>query len=206
MNVPVRNSMLPPEGASLSVKFITPAIASEPYCADAPSRSTSAWRTAIAGIDEMSGPWAPSANPPPIQVITAARWRRLPLTSTSVWSGASPRRLAGRMIRAASPTACGLTLKEGMTVRSRSFRSVSPWSMKSCEAMASIGTADCVTVRGRARLPTATSPSSATAVSRSARSSCKVWPSASVTSRTSVAKPILLNSTVCVPAGMSEIA
>ena len=32
-NRPVRNSMLPPDRALLSWKFMTPAIASEPYCA-----------------------------------------------------------------------------------------------------------------------------------------------------------------------------
>ena len=63
---------------------MTPAMASEPYWADAPSRRISTWRTAMAGIDEMSGPWEPSANPPPIHMMIAARWRRLPLTSTSV--------------------------------------------------------------------------------------------------------------------------
>ena len=40
-----------------------------------------------------------------------------------------------------------------MTVLSRSLRSVSPWSMKSCDEMASIGTADCVTVRGPGPAP-----------------------------------------------------
>ncbi len=64
---PERTSMLPPLVASLSRKFITPAMASEPYCAEAPSRSTSTWRRAIDGIAEMSGPWAPSATPLPSQ-------------------------------------------------------------------------------------------------------------------------------------------
>ena len=89
---------------------MTPAIASEPYWAEAPSLSTSAWRRAMAGILDRSGPWAPSEVPLPIQRMAAARCRRFPLTSTSVWSGASPRRLAGRMILAASPVACGLML------------------------------------------------------------------------------------------------
>ena len=80
--------------------------------------------------------------------MAAARWRRLPLTSTRVWSGASPRRLAGRMILAASPVACGLMLNDGTTVRSRSATSVSPWSTMSTEGMASMGTIDSVTVAG----------------------------------------------------------
>ena len=52
---------------------MTPAIASEPYCAAAPSRNTSACRKAIAGMIERSGPWAPSATPLPSQAMTAAR-------------------------------------------------------------------------------------------------------------------------------------
>ena len=54
------------------------------------------------GITLMSGPWAPSETPLPSHEMTAARWRRLPLTRTSVWSAARPRRLAGRMKVAAS--------------------------------------------------------------------------------------------------------
>ena len=64
---------------------MTPAIASEPYCADAPSRSTSTRCRAIAGMVEMSGPCAPSVTPPN-QATTDDRCRRLPLTRISVWS------------------------------------------------------------------------------------------------------------------------
>ena len=52
---------------------MTPAIASEPYCAEAPSRRTSTWRSAMAGMTEMSGPWEPSEMPLPNQAMTAAR-------------------------------------------------------------------------------------------------------------------------------------
>ena len=48
-------------------------MASEPYWAAAPSRSTSACRMAIEGMTEMSGPCEPSAMPLPSQVMTAAR-------------------------------------------------------------------------------------------------------------------------------------
>ena len=68
----------------MSWKFMTPAMASEPYCAAAPSRSTSACRIAIEGMAEMSGPCEPSARPLPSQVMTAARWRRLRLTRIRV--------------------------------------------------------------------------------------------------------------------------
>ena len=100
---PVRNSRAPPSLAPSSWKFMTPAMASEPYWAAAPSRSTSACRMAIEGMTEMSGPCEPSPMPLPSQVMTAARWRRLPLTRISVWSGARLRRFAGRTMVAASP-------------------------------------------------------------------------------------------------------
>ena len=76
-------------------------MASEPYWAEAPSRSTSTWRSAIEGMVEMSGPCAPSVTPAN-QAMTDERWRRLPFTSTSVWSCARLRRLAGRTSVAAS--------------------------------------------------------------------------------------------------------
>ena len=96
---------------------MTPAMASDPYCADAPSRSTSTCRSAIEGMTERSGPCEPSAMPLPSHAMTAARWRRLPFTRTSVWSGARLRRLAGRITEAASLIGCVLTLNEGTTAR-----------------------------------------------------------------------------------------
>ena len=50
----------------------------------------------------MSAPCAPPEIPDPSQVITAPRWRRLPLTSTNVESGERPRSVAGRINDAAS--------------------------------------------------------------------------------------------------------
>ena len=82
--IPVFSSTEPPAEASLSWKFSTPAMASEPYWAAAPSRSTSTCRSAIAGMAEMSGPCEPNATPlPPCQSTIEERCRRLPLTSTS---------------------------------------------------------------------------------------------------------------------------
>ena len=72
-------------------------MASEPYCAAAPSRKTSTCRSAMAGMAEMSGPCEPYATPlPPCQSMIDERWRRLPFTRTSVWSGAKLRSIAGR--------------------------------------------------------------------------------------------------------------
>ena len=139
---------------------MTPAMASEPYWAAAPSRSTSACRMAIEGMTEMSGPCEPSAMPLPSQVMTGERWRRLPLTRISVWSGARLRRFAGRTMVAASLIGWMLTLNEGTTVRNWLARSVVPWAAKSSVRMTSTGTGDSVTERGCARVPTTTTRSS----------------------------------------------
>ena len=79
-----------------------PAIASEPYCADAPSRKTSTRLRAIDGIADKSGACEPPAAPAPNSAMTAARCRRLPFTRTSVASGANDLSIAGRMKVAAS--------------------------------------------------------------------------------------------------------
>ena len=63
----------------------------------------------------MSGPCEPSDKPLPKKVITAERWRRLPLTKTSVLSGGKPRKLAGRTKVEASLIGCELTLNDGTT-------------------------------------------------------------------------------------------
>ena len=97
--------------------------------------------------------------PFPSQVMTAARWRRFPLTRISVWSGARLRRLAGRTMVAASLMGCVLTLNDGTTVRNWLARSVLPWLMKSSVGITSTGTGDSVTERGWARVPTTTTRS-----------------------------------------------
>ena len=98
--------------------------------------------------------------PLPSQAMTAARWRRLPFTRISVWSGAMLRRLAGRTMVAASLIGWVLTLNDGTTVRNWFVRSTSPWLTKSSARITSTGTADAVTDRGSARLPTTTTCSS----------------------------------------------
>ena len=136
---------------------MTPAMASEPYCAAAPSRNTSTCRSAMAGIVEMSGPWEPKATPlPPCQSMIAERWRRLPFTRTSVWSGARFRSIAGRTTVEASLMGCVLTLNEGTTVRSCSCRLKTPCRVRSDVERMSTGTAEAVTVRASAREPTTT--------------------------------------------------
>ena len=117
---PVSMERLPPSRLSLRMKLITPAMASEPYCADAPSRSTSILPIAEAGIVAISGFWVPL---PPIET-SAERWRRFEFIKTRVLSVGSPRRLAGRMNVAPSEMGCRDRLNEGTSVLKISLVSV----------------------------------------------------------------------------------
>ena len=65
-----------------------------------------------------------------------------------------------------------------------------------------MGTMDSATVRGRARVPIATTPSRAMASSARSMSSCVVIPSLMTTSRRSVWYPMRRISTPWAPAGM----
>ena len=98
--------------SSRSTMLTTPAMASEPYCAEAPSRSTSMRSIALTGIALRSVDTAPLPTVPPV-LTQALAWRRLPLTSTSVWSGESPRSVAERMwVLPSGVVGCG-KLNEG---------------------------------------------------------------------------------------------
>ena len=118
--------MKPPSEESFKLKLITPAIASEPYCADAPSLRTSTDLSAEAGIADKSGPCAPSEIYAPNHVSTLPLCLLLPLTKTNVWSGDIPRKLAGRITLAASLIGWSLTLNEGTKFLIRLLKSVSP--------------------------------------------------------------------------------
>jgi hypothetical protein len=74
----------------LSTMLITPAMASEPYCAAAPSRSTSTRPMALEAIRSRSGGDWPDWVVPLMNMV-AVLWRRLPLTSTSTSSLDRPR-------------------------------------------------------------------------------------------------------------------
>ncbi|SVJ79168.1 Uncharacterised protein [Klebsiella pneumoniae] len=54
----------PPLSADLRMTLITPAMASEPYCAEAPSRSTSTRSMALIGMVSRSTPVEPFSSPP----------------------------------------------------------------------------------------------------------------------------------------------
>ena len=80
------------------------AMASEPYCAEAPSRNTSMRSMALCGIVFRSTPLDP-APMPYVKLFTSAVWCcRQPFTSTSVWSGERPRSVKGRTMSPASVT------------------------------------------------------------------------------------------------------
>ncbi len=164
--------IVPPSAASLSTKLITPAMASEPYCDDAPSRSTSTRFIAMPGIMPMSTPCAPLPAAGAKNCTSAERWRRLPLTRTSVWSGAVPRSDVGRTNALPSPVA-GVAVYDGTIALMLSVRSaVEPIALNSSAFKTSIGTGESDAVRGLAlRVPVVTissmrssSPSCATVV------------------------------------------
>ncbi len=89
----------------------------------------------------------------PLMLSSAETWRRLPFTSTSVWSGASPRKVAGRTASEPSEIAgCG-KLKLGTSrLRMRLVSPVPLWLMASADRT-STGTGEFSTVRLVDRVP-----------------------------------------------------
>ncbi len=85
------------------MKLITPAMASEPYWAAAPSRSTSTLLMPMLGSCPMSEACAPLLMAAPNSWIRAERWRRLEFTSTRTSSGGRPRSEVERTKELPSP-------------------------------------------------------------------------------------------------------
>ena len=84
---------------------------------------------------------------------SAETWRRLPLTSTSVWSGLSPRSVAGRSTSVPSAIdGCG-KLNDGTSWLRILLVSVSPVLVSASPPMTSIGTGESATVRSVRRVP-----------------------------------------------------
>src|SRR3984957_20333522 len=91
-------------------------MASEPYCAEAPSRRISSDLTAVDGIELRSGPGEPKANSvsPPWKTCTSAeRFMRLPLSMTSISSAGRPRNDGERTKLDASDMEFCPTMKDG---------------------------------------------------------------------------------------------
>ena len=70
---PARVSSSTPSEASRNLRLRTPAMASEPYWAAAPSRSSSIWAMAMAGITLRSGPCEPVFRELPSSAMTPER-------------------------------------------------------------------------------------------------------------------------------------
>ena len=132
--------------------MITPAMASEPYWAAALSLSVSTDCNAMEGIVPISGPCAPK----PPSCINAARWRRLPLTSTRVWCESRPRMLTGRMNVAPSEIGCRVTLNDGTRVLITSTMSDELTLSRSGSVNTSTGTAASAMTRAEVRVPMVT--------------------------------------------------
>ena len=148
----------PPSSASRRRMLITPAMASEPYRAEAPSRRTSMRSTATVGMAFRST----AAEPRPIEPLTLTRaeaWRRMPLIRTRVWSGARPRRVAGRTLSVPSVMAGRGKVREGATAASAAAISVVPWRVRASVEMTSTGARVSRRVRPSVRVPVTTSSS-----------------------------------------------
>src|SRR5947209_4133710 len=179
--------------------LITPAMASEPYWAAAPSRNTSIRSMAAAGIAFKSTPTVPRPNVP-LTCTSAGGCRRLPLTSTSTWSGPRPRRLAGLMWSEPAARVWCDALNDGASVARIWFTSVWPVSCTSWEVMTSTGTGVSTAVRD-VRAPTTTISLRERGVAVSLKSTVTVCP-AGTTTRTSAAScPMSRARTLCTPAG-----
>src|SRR3989442_1072227 len=154
--------------------LITPAMASDPYCADAPSRSTSIRSMAAVGIAFRSTRTVPRPKVP-FTCTSALACRRLPLTSTSTWSGPRPRRLAGLMWSDPSAMVWCEALNEGASVARIWLTSVWPLSAISCVEITSTGTGVSTAVRD-VRAPTTTTSFNDRGVAASLKSAVTVRP------------------------------
>ena len=130
-------------------------MASDPYCAAAPSRSTSMFLTMADGIVFRST----AAAPRPIdwfRLISDDVWRRLEFTSTRLWSGAMPRRVAGRTVSVPSVSVGRGKFSEGRATDSAWFSSVEPVVLRVSAEMMSTGDAVSSAVRLATRVPVTT--------------------------------------------------
>ena len=89
----------------------------------------------------------------PLTLTSAEVWRRLPLTSTSTWSGERPRSCAGRTPLVPSAMPGRGKFSEGRARASAVASSVVPVALKASGVMMSIGEDDSATVRSLTRVP-----------------------------------------------------
>ena len=150
---------------------MTPAIASEPYCAEAPSRSTSTERSIAPGMVFRST----AAEPRPIELFaftSAAAWRRFEFTSTSTWSGARPRSVAGRIVSVPSARPGRGKFSEGRATDRACATSGTP-TLRSVSALTtSTGATVSSAERFATRVPVTTTSASSATSSAAAAVSC----------------------------------
>ena len=179
---------------------MTPAIASEPYWAAAPSRRISMRSIADTGIALRSAP----VDPRPIVPFTWTRavvCRRLPLISTRTWSGPRPRRLAGRTDAEPSAIVVRGKLNEGARRWITCMVSVAPVASICRAVMMSTGTAP------SASTPIAREPTVISSEKVRARAmSCSTVPASGLNVRALGRRPAALTRSssglsVVVPAG-----
>ena len=149
---PPLSSTSPPVAPFLSTTLITPAMASEPYCAEAPSRSTSMWSIAAIGMVLRSTACEPRPSTPLVTMM-APGCQRLPSTSTSTWSGDKPRNCAGRCESAVSAADGRGKVSDGMMRASAVDSSLVPVCCSTLAETTSIGVSELLSVRLSARVP-----------------------------------------------------
>src|SRR5690606_17841394 len=129
----------------------TPAMASEPYSAEAPSRSTSRrWIAPVGKVARSTGAW-PVRPPAPNSAVVC---QRLPLTRTRVWLGLRPRSWPTRiMLPRSEALARTGVFQAGRVLLSASNRSVRVVLSSSWALITSIGAGLFSMVRPVARAP-----------------------------------------------------
>lgn len=135
-----------PSASFLRMMLITPAMASEPYWAAAPSRSTSMRSMAAVGIRSRSTGTA-AVPTRALLLIIAVLWRRLPFTRISTWSPPRPRMLMPRTRKAVPPPLMVGALKDGSRRVSMSLRPFWPLVFNCSPEITSTGAGLSVTVR-----------------------------------------------------------
>src|SRR5699024_5467689 len=162
----------------LSMMSTTPAMASEPYCAAAPSRNTWTLPTASIGMVFRSVATEPTPRAPNRRT-SAVLCIRLPLTSTRVWSESRPRKAMASIESLLSVPELRELTNEGILYLSVCDKSnEAPWVAASVIGTTSTGTMDFNAERGAARREPTTVTACRSVASSSADAFCDGSPEA----------------------------
>ena len=164
----------------------TPAMASVPYWAAAPSCSTSMWSMAEVGMKFMSADAAPPKVPNSTAMLPVP-CRRSPSTSTRVWLGLTPRSLNALLNAAWSvPEFCAC--KDGMLAANPCTRSGLPTRLMMSSPSTCTGAGLSTALRPVARVPVTTTASTAPLLSVWAAAVwANPWPAVSAVSAKALA-------------------